>query len=150
MRALGFKISKESIENMIGKQVCYLSVDHLKGLKLSLNVSCLLTQFKLGTVSYRPGFSTQIYCPSEKHVSSKSYIPERSLPEIILSVEVTCLIDNNCYNHFFFCFYFKQLTWILTNLGKFSSPWLSLQSSPFCLLFSQGRKTWVELRQGEG
>ena len=43
MRALGFKISKESIEDMIGKQVCHLSVDHLKSLKLSLNVSCLLS-----------------------------------------------------------------------------------------------------------
>lgn len=43
MKALGFKISKESIEDMIGKQVCHLSVDHLKGLKLSLNVSCLLS-----------------------------------------------------------------------------------------------------------
>ena len=114
MRALGFKISKESIEDMIGKQVCYLMIHLLIIWKASEAVTkcLLLTEFKLGTVSYRPGFSTQIYCPSEKHVSSKSYIPERSLPEIMLSVEVTCLIDNNCYNHFFFVFVFILNSWL--------------------------------------
>ena len=112
----------------------------------------LLTEFKLGTVSYRPGFSTQIYCPSEKHVSSKSYIPERSLPEIILSVEVTCLIDNNCYNHFFFVFVFILNSW----LGywqiwvSFLLLGLACKAALSVSFFSQGRKTWVELRQGEG